>query len=172
MSQIRIAHAMGSVRQPHQNDCWAASLAMVVGRRGGRHLWVDHIKRAASDAGVVVNPNGSLPRGNPANVRTLATALRLRFHDVRNQSFNIALMQSLLRPGRLAILGDYQYPGVAQRFHVIAANRLFGDGSVSGTTVSFIDPSVGRHTNNVWQNFYDADEGSSFLVDPHFVVGH
>lgn len=169
MSRIRIVHSMGMVRQPNQNDCWAASLAMVVGRRNGRHLFVNDIKRIASGAGVQPNRDGSI---SGPNARLLATALRLRFHDVRTPSFDVPLMQRLLQPGRLAVFGDFQYTGVPQRFHVIAVYRLFGDGSTGGTTVSFIDPSVGRYRNMAWGSFYDADGGASFLVDPHLVVGH
>jgi hypothetical protein len=172
MSRVHVVHSMGSVRQPNQNDCWAASLAMVVGRRNGRHLWVNDIKQMASQAGVQLNPNGAIPRGNGPNIRKLATALRLRFHDVRTPSFNVSLMQRLLQPGRLAVFGDFQYTGVPQRFHVIAVYRLFGDGTAGGTTVSFIDPSVGRHRNMLYDQFYDADAGRSFLVDPHFVISH
>ena len=169
--RIHIAHSIGSVRQPRLNDCWAAALAMVVGQRGGRHLWVDNVRRIATDAHIQLNRDGSLPRGNAANVRRLAGALHLRFHDVMSQSFTISLMETLLRPGPLAVFGDFDYDG-QQRFHVIAVYRLFGDGTSAGTTISYIDPYAGRYVNKTWLQFYNAADGGSFLADPHFVVGH
>lgn len=170
MSRIRIAHSMGSIRQPSENDCWAAALAMVIGRRGGRPVWVNHVKRDAVAAGVRLNPNGSLPNRNTPNTNRLATALGLRMHNVMSRSFNLALVQTLLRPGPFAILGDFEYSG-AQRFHVVAVYRLFGDGSADGTTISIVDPFDGRYANHVWSSFYDAETGHSFLVDPHYVIG-
>jgi hypothetical protein len=171
MGHVHIAHTIGSVRQTGEYDCWAASLAMVAGQRQGRHLWVSDIRRIAADAHVGLDSYGALRRDDAANAQRLANALGLRFHNLRATSFNIPLIERLLRPGRLAILGDFEYSGV-QRFHVIAVYRLFGDETGTGTTVSLIDPSVGRYTNMAWNRFYDADEGRSFLVDPHFVIGH
>jgi len=113
----------------------------------------------------------ALRREDAANTRRLATALNLRFHDLRTIAWDIPLMARLLRPGPLALLGDFEYHR-QQRFHVIAVYRLFGDESVTGTTVSFVDPYDGRYQNMVWNRFYDADEGRSFLVDPHFGIGH
>ncbi len=77
----------------------------------------------------------------------------------------------MLRKGRLAIFGDFQYLNASQRFHVIAIYRLFGDGTAGGTTISFIDPFVGRYQNMTFDRFYDAEGGQSFLVDPHFILG-
>lgn len=169
--RVRITHSIGNIRQPRQNDCWAASLAMVVGRRRGHPLWVGDIQRIAAGARVVLNADGSIPRGNGPNISLLATTLRLRFHNVMSQSFNLPLITRLLRPGSFALFGDFDYSG-RQRFHVIAVYRLFGDGTPSGTTISYVDPYSGRYINKQWIQFYNADEGGSFLADPHFVVGH
>ena len=104
MGHVHIAHTIGSVRQTGEYDCWAASLAMVAGQRQGRHLWVSDIRRIAADAHVGLDSYGALRRDDAANAQRLANALGLRFHNLRATSFNIPLIERLLRPGRLAIL--------------------------------------------------------------------
>lgn len=173
MSRFRITHQVGHVTQPNANDCWAAASAMARGRVHGHHLTVWDVKQMASRQGVRLNNNGSLPLGDLANTRRLATAVRLRVNDIRRTPLNnwLALFRRLMRLGPMVILGGFNYPSGRQASnHAITVYRLYGDATPNGTTISFVDPYDGRAYNRTWDEFAGITIASSFLADPHFIL--
>lgn len=167
MANFRIVHPIAYIRQPSQNDCWAAATAMARGRRNGRHLMVSNVKQIARDNGVTINGDGSLPTNNLANTRRLASALGMRCHDVRAAALTTLSLQHMKRfltRGRLALFGFFDFPRASLN-HVITIYRLFGDGTARGTTISIVDPYVGRAQNFDWEWFND-----TIMADPHFII--
>ncbi len=168
MSEFRIVHPVGHIRQPNPNDCWAAAAAMARGSYHGHHLMVWNVKQLAAANGVLLNPNGSLPQGDLANVNRLASAVGLHTTDVRTTPVTLALMKRLLTPGRMAILGGYNYPTRPSALnHATTIYRLWGDDSAAGTTISLVDPFDGRAYNFTWDVF-----DGEIMADPHFVLHH
>jgi hypothetical protein len=139
----------------------------------GRHLTVWDVKQLAASHRVRLRSDGSLPRGDLANTRRLASALRLRVTDVRTTPLNrwLALLRGLLGHGPVVILGGFNYPSGRQATnHAITVYRLFGDSTPHGTTISFVDPYDGRAYNMTWDEFAGIEREDSFLADPDFIL--
>ena len=167
MPSFRVAHPIAYIRQPSQNDCWAAATAMARGRRSGTHLMVSDVKRIAARNRVAVNANGSLPANNLTNTTRLASALGMRCRDVRVgalASLTLERMRTFLERGRLALFGFFDFPRASLN-HVITIYRMYGDGTPRGTTISVVDPYVGRAQNFDWEWF-----DQSIMADPHFII--
>ena len=167
MSRFRVNHPVAHIRQPSANDCWAAATAMARGRDRGRHLMVWDVKQIASQNGVNVNQDGSLPLGDLSNTRRLARALGMKCFDVRLgavTTLSMELMKTYLKRGRLALFGLFDFPRISLH-HVVTIYRMFGDGTPGGTTITIVDPFDGRAHNFSWQRF---DE--EIMADPHFIV--
>jgi hypothetical protein len=166
MSNFSIVHSIAHIRQPNQNDCWAAAAAMARGERNGRHLMVWDVKQIAADRGVQLNANGSLRSRDFANMMILATALGMFTTDVQHTPLTLALMRTLLTPGRLAIFGGVNYPAQPVAMdHAFTVYRLWGDGTPTGTRLSLVDPLDGRAHNFTWDEFDNVT-----MADPHFVM--
>ncbi|MEW4487023.1 papain-like cysteine protease family protein [Thalassoglobus sp. JC818] len=167
MATFRVTHPIAHIRQPSQNDCWAAATAMARGRDRGRHLMVSDVKQIASDNGVRVNVDGTLPVQDLGNTRRLATALNMQCFDVRMgavTTVTVSVMKRYLERGRLALFGFFDFPRLSLN-HVITVYRMWGDGTPTGTTISIVDPFNGRADNFSWKEFNE-----DIMADPHFVV--
>lgn len=167
MSAFRVTHPIAHIRQPSANDRWAAATAMALGRTSGEHSTVTRVKQIAARAGASIGANGSLPKENISNTRKLARALGMTCYDVRLPvvtTFTLQLMKQHLRRGRVAMLGQFDYISTTL-FHAIAIYRLYGDGTPTGTFVSFVDPFDGRARNFDWE-FFEAD----IVANPHFLI--
>lgn len=127
------------------------------------------MKRLADDAGVTRHTNGSLPTGDKRNMRRLARALGFSLIDVRSSGPSIDSVARWLGRGRIAIFGLFNYPDRGTAIaHAVAGYRIWGDGTLDGTTVSFVDPFNGRYFNRTWAEFYDNLD--AILADPHFIM--
>lgn len=168
--RIRAINTCAAIRQPNPNDCWAAAAAMTYGRYGSRHMYVSDVKSIASDEGVRLRNDGSLPTRDSRNTRKLARGLKLHLHDVQ-RTFTLRNLVRWLERGRVTILGGFNYPGTsAATNHAVCMYRAYGDGSNTGTTVSIVDPYDGRYYNFSWDDFYV--DSNSVLTTPHFVLAH
>ena len=173
MSRFRIVHSVGHIRQPNANDCWAAASAMAKGMVRGRYLTVWEVKQLASRNRVRLERNGSLPRGNLTNTRSLASSLGLQVADIRTTPLNqwMALFRRAMRSGAIVILGGFNYPNGRQATnHAITVYRFYGDETPRGTTISFVDPYDGRAYNRTWDEFAGITIEDSFLADPDFIL--
>lgn len=167
MSHIRVVHPVAYVRQPTQNECWAAATAMARGHASGGHYTVSRVRQVAADNRVRVNANGSLPVNDFGNTSKLARAMGMKCRDVRVgsvTSLTMEKMKTYLQDGRLALFGFFDFPTRSLN-HVITIYRMFGDGTPAGTTVSIVDPFLGRAQNFDWDTF-----DNDIMADPHFVV--
>jgi hypothetical protein len=166
MSVFRIVHPIGHIRQPNPNDCWAAAVAMARGSYHGQQLMVWNVKQLAAAAGVNLNADGSLPENDLANVNRLASAVGLRTTDVRTTPVTLAVMRRLLTPGRMAILGGFNYSTRPSALnHAVTFYRLWGDDATGTATLSLVDPYDGRAVNFSWDVF-----DNEIMADPHFVL--
>ncbi len=166
MSAIRILHGIVHIRQPNPNDCWAAATAMARGSLNGQRLTVAVVKQLAAAAGVTLNGDGSLPENDLGNVTRFATAVGLRITDVRTTPVTLAVMRRLLTPGRMAILGGFNYPTRPNALnHAVTFYRLWGDDATGVASLSLVDPFDGRAATFTW-DVLDND----IMADPHFVL--
>ena len=162
MSAIHLRHGMHSIRQPRgSNVCWAASVAMVVG--GSTTITI--VRSQATAAGVRINTNGSLPLGDIANVRRLASAFRLQVADTRTTPVTLEMICAWLRRGRFAMLGGFNFSGsMTAMDHAVTFYAAEGDGTARHTRIYLADPISGLfHTD-----FEQLD--NEVVADPHFVL--
>lgn len=155
MTDFSLAHTVQRIRQPSANSCWAAAIAMVVGRLDGQLATVARVQQVARRTGVQLERNGSLPQGNPTNMTNLAQAVNLSNLSARGMSFNIAQMLQRLRPAPVILFGTFVYQGRTRRLtnHALVVTGLFGDGTNSNTALTLVDPFDGRDYNFAWQAF-------------------
>jgi hypothetical protein len=163
MARLQIQHAVNVIRQPRGSKvCWAAATAMTVG--GGESIASVQTKARAGE--VRLHDDGSLPIGDLANVRRLATQFRgLSVADVRTTPVTVALMAGWLRRGRFALLGGFNYPGEPTAFdHAVTFFAIQGDGTARGTQIFLADP----YNDRFHDDFEHFEE--SIMADPHFVI--
>ncbi|MEX2187894.1 MAG: hypothetical protein WD875_13905 [Pirellulales bacterium] len=162
MSVVHIRHGMHSIRQPRgSNVCWAASVAMVM----GRSATIATVRAQAAAAGVRINGNGSLPLGDAANVRRLAGAFRLRVADVRTTPVTLDSTVGWLRRGRFVMLGGFNFSGsMTAMDHAVTFYAAEGDGTQRHTRIFLADP-IGGLFHDDFEHFEEA-----VMADPHFVL--
>lgn len=156
MARIYIVHPIGFVRQSTPSYCWAAAIAMAMGRVRGRHRWEWDVRQIAQRSGVQMSSDGGLVTGGQdRNERRLATAVGMRVWDIWPSSpVTLGLLSQLLGRGRLVIMGHMTIPRVGSGWHSVTIYRLYGDDAGGAVTVSFVDPSTGRARNMAWDTFY------------------
>jgi hypothetical protein len=194
---MRIAHSVHLIQQrPGSNECWAAALAMAMGRASNHGT--DRVIRMAAAAGVVVGANGGLPPNNFPNARRLANVVGLDAHDASARQMPVPsfpsawssrqLLQStppttrrevngrpsldrlkrFLDPGLVVIMGAFNIfnVGIAPN-HAVVVYKIEGDDTPTGTMVYYVDPLPGRVNSCDFQFFDD-----TFMADPLYLFTH
>lgn len=134
-----IAHHVSTIIQPSATDCWAAALAMIMGRHS--NSGTAHVKQVCAEHSVL--PNGAR-RLEYEDVPRACRALQLRCHDIRRMAYpTLEQLAAWMRAGAIAVFGDVDFE-VRREDHVLVFNRLYGDGNEFGTSIGMIDPYNGR----------------------------
>jgi hypothetical protein len=106
---MEILHPISPIQQQHQNDCWAASSAMILGLRG--QAGVREIRRRTRGLPLVQTRGfrGSL---SSDNVPLLAAMLHLRHENLmhRGNQLKAEILAGALQNGCVAAFGYYHYP--------------------------------------------------------------
>lgn len=155
MARFNISHSVRRIAQRRPTDCWAAALAMARGEIRGQRLTVAGVRQRASQAGVRLTLDGSLPPGDFMNTHRLATAVYMILREVPSSGLTMPLVRTLLANRPLVILGEFVYPsrGTAQN-HAITVYRFVGDDRNPGTTrINFVDPFDARTFEFSWTSF-------------------
>lgn len=146
----QINHHVPHIRQSNRHDCWAAALAMIMGRHS--NAGTEHVKQLCREHGILPNSNGRLP---PENVPGACRAVGLHCHDLRGRSFpTVDEMAGLMRLSAIAAFGQVTYEEGAED-HVLVFYSLSGDGNQFGTDLRILDPYTGTsviHAYSIVQN--------------------
>ncbi len=161
MPRVHLLHHIATILTEHTDDCWAASLAMVMRRHsiGG----TDHVKALAAAAHVPLD-QGTMP---DSSVRQLAAAVRLGFHEFPGSTVvTLAILERFVLRGPVAAFGYFNFPGVLDsKKHVVAIYGLTGDGTARGTKVHLIDPSSRKNPLVTdWEFFERSIADITFLL--------
>jgi hypothetical protein len=143
MADYNINHHIYRVRQPDENSCWAACLVMKLEAMGRKCYTIDGIKNVAREAGVTINPNGSVAT-DEANMTKLGEAFNIRI--LKNRGVvQLEHIVPLIRQAPIILFGGFNYEGRKTPMnHAVLMTGLWGDGS-DDTGLALVDP---QNTDN------------------------
>ncbi|MBI4528332.1 MAG: hypothetical protein HY695_31445 [Deltaproteobacteria bacterium] len=159
---VNIRHPIAPIRQPGNSSlCWAASIAMVL----GEGMTVEQVLQTARSTGRRLNQDGSMPDRSPQGAMWMAGIFHLRSDNVQDTDLTVSLLARLMRPGRIAILGGFSYPGGSDStLHAVCAYSLVGEGAGENTRLGFVDPYTRGMSEEILNTLLD-----NFLTYPHYI---
>ena len=149
MARINLHHHIANITTDNNDDCWAASTAMVMHRHSINGT--NHVKALAAQARIPLSV-GTLP---DSSVQSLARVVRLGYHAFPRMPLTFDDLEGFLKRGPVVAFGFYNYPGMQSSFkHAVAIYAMIGDGTPRGTKIYMMDPASRRNPfSDDWQHF-------------------
>ncbi len=151
-----IKHHVAQITQPQgSNDCWAAVIAMLIGRHSA--AGTEHVKSVVrSRAGSYIQANGTL---NPSSVRQVASIFGFRTQSFGlERDLTVPLLEQYLRNSACGVFGLMDFAGAQSLNHAMVINgiNIRNRGSESDTLVYYIDPFLGSLDFSSFENYFSS----------------
>jgi GH24 family phage-related lysozyme (muramidase) len=152
------------IRQPTAMTCWAAVMTMMVGWRRRQSMTIPNALATIGQTYVTMFNAGQGLSATTASQLYLAAGL------VTITSFNPTIQEweRLLRTyGPLYV--DIGFSGT-NNTHAIIVTGISGDGTATGTNITFIDPALGQSVTQNFGRFLQNYEAPGAVSWPHVIV--
>lgn len=159
---VQIQHTLTPIRQPSAWSCWAAAATMIYNwRLGGIQQEIETVVGIAGPQYVQLFRDSFPPtnRGISASDEE-AFYTTMSFSVIKGLNPSVSGWANILQSkGPLSITVDARPPTLT--YHALVVTGMDGDGSTSGTIVTYIDPADGQQRSVNFEYFNTLYQGAA-----------